>query len=422
MPDIFNFSNSAYFIAIAFCLLTAVITWKFSGNNDRHNRLLSAYFFCLGYGNLLAFLLYSGLLAYWPWFHLYRTGQAAALNFMPFSFFYFRVLIKRTGIRAIDLFHFLPAVVFIIDYIPVYLMPAAEKLATATADVSTANRGQLFMNGLIRPHIDWMAVLLIQVAVYWLIQIRMLLRLTRMKQSQEMLSKNRALFRWLTTMCLVQTLYFVPYLINAFFGSDRHNFVIAYTSISASTLVLVALLLLNPEILYGLKGMIVARPLNIDLTDQPISMSRTEREPGVEQAAKEEEELSKKTVQFEKMPEYLPEEKIHLIRQKIEEVLSAQQPYLGKGYSIRDLSVVTGYQPYLLSSVINQAYGKRFTDFINYHRIAYACGLIDSGSAELLTLEALAEKCGFSNRNSFTSAFKRVTGKTPSAYLKQSGH
>jgi AraC-like DNA-binding protein len=47
--------------------------------------------------------------------------------------------------------------------------------------------------------------------------------------------------------------------------------------------------------------------------------------------------------------------------------------------------------------------------------------LIENGQAEQFTLEALAAKCGFSNRNTFTSAFKKFSGKTPSCFIKKIG-
>ncbi|MFH7001249.1 helix-turn-helix domain-containing protein [Flavobacterium bizetiae] len=33
-------------------------------------------------------------------------------------------------------------------------------------------------------------------------------------------------------------------------------------------------------------------------------------------------------------------------------------------------------------------------------------------------LESVADKSGFNNRNTFTTAFKKVTGKTPMKYIK----
>jgi len=75
-------------------------------------------------------------------------------------------------------------------------------------------------------------------------------------------------------------------------------------------------------------------------------------------------------------------------------------------------------QPYILSGVINRVFKTNFNDFLNGYRVEYAKTLIEKGEGKLLTLEALSERCGFNNRNSFTTAFKKQTGSTPSAYIK----
>jgi YesN/AraC family two-component response regulator len=76
-------------------------------------------------------------------------------------------------------------------------------------------------------------------------------------------------------------------------------------------------------------------------------------------------------------------------------------------------------QPYVLSAVINQSYKTNFNDFLNNYRVEHAKTLIQNGKARLLTLEALSERFAFNNRNSFTTAFKKHTGQTPSDFIKQ---
>ena len=78
-------------------------------------------------------------------------------------------------------------------------------------------------------------------------------------------------------------------------------------------------------------------------------------------------------------------------------------------------------QPYLLSAVINQVFKTNYNDFINGYRIEHAKTLIQNGEAKMLTLEALSEQCGFNNRNSFTIAFKKHAGQTPSDFIKKTG-
>ena len=60
-----------------------------------------------------------------------------------------------------------------------------------------------------------------------------------------------------------------------------------------------------------------------------------------------------------------------------------------------------------------------FNDLINVRRIHHSITLIERGETEFKTLEAISFESGFKNRNTFTAAFKKVTGMSPSAYLKR---
>ena len=76
------------------------------------------------------------------------------------------------------------------------------------------------------------------------------------------------------------------------------------------------------------------------------------------------------------------------------------------------------FPQYQLSALINQEYGMNFNELINKYRIDYAVHNIREGKATHLNINGLADQCGFNNRNSFTTAFKKFTGLTPSEYFK----
>ena len=59
-----------------------------------------------------------------------------------------------------------------------------------------------------------------------------------------------------------------------------------------------------------------------------------------------------------------------------------------------------------------------FSDYLNRFRIEYCERIMNDTSAGAFSFKELAFKCGFNNRNTFTTAFKKFTGKTPSEYIK----
>jgi len=110
------------------------------------------------------------------------------------------------------------------------------------------------------------------------------------------------------------------------------------------------------------------------------------------------------------------------IIQKMEELMRLRRPFLKSRYSIQSLAVELGIPAYQLSFLINRKMGINFNDYLNRYRVQYCQQLIHKGEAGNLNLKGLANNCGFQNRNTFTNAFKKFTGQTPSYYAKTHGH
>jgi AraC-like DNA-binding protein len=122
--------------------------------------------------------------------------------------------------------------------------------------------------------------------------------------------------------------------------------------------------------------------------------------------------------EFQTGSTYLTEEKILQIDNRIREFLESQRPFLRHGYSLKQLAEDTELPVHLLSAFINKHYKVNFNDFINEYRVNYGKNKIMNDECKSKKLEAIAEESGFSNRNTFTAAFKRVTGLNPSEFLK----
>jgi AraC-like DNA-binding protein len=60
-----------------------------------------------------------------------------------------------------------------------------------------------------------------------------------------------------------------------------------------------------------------------------------------------------------------------------------------------------------------------FNTWKNDLKIAQVIKLIQEGSGEILTLDALAKQAGFGSRTSFFNSFKQKMGITPSEYLNK---
>jgi len=116
---------------------------------------------------------------------------------------------------------------------------------------------------------------------------------------------------------------------------------------------------------------------------------------------------------------FLSEEKMINIDGAVKEFLSEKKPFLKHGYSLKELSDDINVPLHHLSAFINRYYKMNFNDFINEYRVNHCKIKIVNDEWKSKKLEAIAEESGFSNRNTFTSAFKKATGLNPSGFLKK---
>ncbi|WP_100658396.1 helix-turn-helix domain-containing protein [Alteromonas flava] len=114
----------------------------------------------------------------------------------------------------------------------------------------------------------------------------------------------------------------------------------------------------------------------------------------------------------------LPETAAEMMAKEIEQLINEKQLYLNDSLSLTDLAKVSGIKAHTLSQVINQTMKTNFYQLINSFRVQHAIQLMDNEALNW-TLERIAFESGFSNRVTFSKAFKNVAGTTPSSYKKQ---
>jgi YesN/AraC family two-component response regulator len=109
---------------------------------------------------------------------------------------------------------------------------------------------------------------------------------------------------------------------------------------------------------------------------------------------------------------------VDLIRVKINSYMLQQKPFLKPHYKLKDLAEDLQMPLHQLSAFLNKRLGMHFTDYLNQFRIKYCEDLIKNERPGRINQKELVAKCGFHNRNTFTTAFKKFTGKTPSDYIR----
>ncbi len=171
------------------------------------------------------------------------------------------------------------------------------------------------------------------------------------------------------------------------------------------------MLFFQPSIFYGISGLLV-------LPENAIEESALKRE-SEKPFAGEKIIISRQAGQQVEQLEYLSKSEVAKIRQDVARFLHSEKPFLLQVYSVNDFARDISIPSKKLSAYLNNCEQLNYRDFINQCRIDYCIEKLNNKDWQNLTLEAISKECGFNNRNTFTNAFKKKVGKTPSDYLLQ---
>ena len=103
----------------------------------------------------------------------------------------------------------------------------------------------------------------------------------------------------------------------------------------------------------------------------------------------------------------------------LNKIMLTEKLYQNAELKLDDLAEALNVLPNHLSQVINSIENKNFYDYVNQLRIDDFLKMISMPGNQKFTLLSLAFECGFNSKTSFNRNFKKVTGLTPSEYLKQ---
>jgi AraC-like DNA-binding protein len=109
------------------------------------------------------------------------------------------------------------------------------------------------------------------------------------------------------------------------------------------------------------------------------------------------------------------DQKIELL-DKILYLVETEKLYLNSDLSLDVLRNRLGVYKNYISQVINELVGKNFMSFVNEYRVKEAQLMLVGEEFKNLTIEGIAQMCGFQSKASFNAAFKKFTGVTPSRF------
>lgn len=358
------------------------------------SRTLAFFLLIHSWTLLNSIMISSGFLMWAP--QWYRGGSPVHYLIPVSAWLYVRVSLgQELRLRRWDWLMFVPAVLHLLEMLPFYLMPYSEKAALVSDNYAHHPDNFLrFTEGILPAYIHSFikeAMFLASAALQWTYYLQW-----RRQSHPSNSSDSSGFSRWMLVFISANIAFylsiFLPFL--GFMPDHWAGLSIINIILSFFLIIVSAVLFFSPQVLYGVENLPVF--------------------PG-EQAG-EEQSADRKT--FE-----LPAELRDNFKMRIEELMQREQPFLQRGYTIRQLSEQINVPQHHLSAVFRQEYGVNFNEFINRHRVAHVLQMLERlDQRQTYTLESIAADSGFNARNTFFLAFKKATGFSPKEYLNQMQH
>lgn len=104
---------------------------------------------------------------------------------------------------------------------------------------------------------------------------------------------------------------------------------------------------------------------------------------------------------------------------RLEKLMQEKKLYLQSGITINDLAESLKCSRHHLSQVLNDNLQQSYYDYINGLRINEAKRLLNDPQNDQIKISSIAYDSGFNSLSSFNEVFKKMAGKTPSEYRKE---
>lgn len=126
--------------------------------------------------------------------------------------------------------------------------------------------------------------------------------------------------------------------------------------------------------------------------------------------------IAPKSLYSKKNVKPLPEinDEMKGIMERLDTLLAGKQIYLNPELSLTHVAEMMNEKERAISQAINTLKQRNFKDYINSYRIQHACELLKADKEKPI-FEVMFDS-GFNTKGPFNTAFKRVTGKTPTEF------
>jgi AraC-like DNA-binding protein len=112
----------------------------------------------------------------------------------------------------------------------------------------------------------------------------------------------------------------------------------------------------------------------------------------------------------------LTDEQLLSLKPKLAELMQQQKTYLNSELGLPDLATMMQLSPQELSYLINVGFENNFYNFVNSYRVEESKILLNSPKHQHLSMIGIAYEAGFNSKTAFYTAFKKITGVSPTEF------
>ncbi len=340
--------------------------------------------FLFGYAGWYSKKIYREILFFIPLQQLFLIG--------PIIYFYVRSLLNKSfNIEKRDLLHFLPAILYMVYSIVVFV-----------SDKFIFSEYYFYADGQDKDLSYWYQIAgLISMLCYLFLSLRYYL-LYKNLAYQEVSFAESVLFKWVS------------------------HFLIAFSFI---LILRVLFFILNPEwwnfgskfwyyLCFSLLFFYIAVSGYFNTVSIPFSLDVTFRDSSGMAISETKEVVSNQENALQTETEIANFEEW---KTKIGNYVGLEDVYTNPNLTLTDVASALRTNKNLISKVINQGFDMNFNDFINVQRVDAIISKIRDGELDSKTLLAIALESGFNSKSTFNRAFKKKTSHTPKNFIAKHG-
>lgn len=332
-------------------------------------------------------------------------------------------------------FHFVPSAAFLFLNLPFLFASDEVKISYLSNNLSVAGHSDLIFYFTLVYMAGIFGMLAIQLFFYFFKVLKLFHRHQAYIQEHYSYMENLSL-NWLLAMLVCLVVFFISNQMLFLFGYSRDHFSpVVYNIIMLGITLFTGYYALsqkelkpfidkNEALIYDVNSQdshIIEESIVDSMEEHSVNnflseSYRTENEAGNSFNIENAEEEAKIFVKY--AGSQLSESLKNALLSRLDSLIVNEKIFKNESLSLEDVALLLQTNSKYVSQIINERYGKNFYNYINTFRVQEAQKLLLSAGWEKYSMLGIARMVGFGSKSTFNSSFKRITGFTPSDFIK----